>query len=49
MQDPGSALFCIANKHKDNLGTQQRIISFCWQNIAAALSGKTPRNLIPNR
>jgi len=30
-------------------GTQRRIISFCWQNIAAALTGKTPRNLIPNR
>ena len=30
-------------------GTQQRIIASCWQNIAAALTGKTPRNLIPIR
>jgi phosphoglycerate dehydrogenase-like enzyme len=30
-------------------GMQQRMISFCWQNIAAALTGKTPKNLIPIR
>jgi len=27
-------------------GTQERIISFSWQNIKAFLSGETPRNLI---
>ena len=27
-------------------GTQERIISFCWQNIEDALESRKPRNVV---
>ena len=43
---PGGLVDIVAAVVDGSSGTQERIISFCWQNIRDALEGRGPRNVV---